>query len=90
MQEISRYFTQIQTELIATLEILLKIVEIKKSKTLNEENVLKYFASHPKIAKDFKAILDKDLRDLKAQRPDIIKSWKYYQTFELLMQDSTL
>ncbi|WP_026944122.1 DUF2972 domain-containing protein [Helicobacter rodentium] len=90
VQEISRYFTQIQTELIATLEILLKIVEIKKSKTLNEENVLKYFASHPKIAKDFKAILDKDLRDLKAQRPDIIKSWKYYQTFELLMQDSTL
>lgn len=90
VQEISRYFTQIQTELIATLEILLKIVEIKKSKALNEENVLEYFASHPKIAKDFKAILDKDLQDLKAQRPDIIESWKYYQTFELLMQDSTL
>ena len=86
VQEISRYFTQIQTELIATLEILLKIVEIKKSKALNEENVLEYFASHPKIAKDFQEILDEDLQDLKTQRPDIIESWKYYKAFQSLIK----
>ena len=86
VQEISRYFTQIQTELIATLEILLKIVEIKKSKTLNEENILEYFASHPKIAKDFQEILDEDLQDLKTQRPDIIESWKYYKAFQSLIK----
>lgn len=89
-QEISKHFTHIQAEVIATLETLLQVVESKRSRTIKEEDILEYFASHPKIAKDFKAILDKDLRDLKAQRPDIIESWKYYQTFELLMQDSTL
>lgn len=80
-QEISKHFAQVSTELIATLEILLQFVESKKSKALSEKDILEYFASHPKLAKEFKAICDQDLQDLKVQRPDIIESWKNYQAF---------
>ncbi len=85
-QIIQTHFAQIQSELIATLETLLAIVKHKKSAALSEKDVLAYFATHPQVAREFKAICDKDLQDLKRERADIIESWQHYQAFETLCE----
>ncbi|MCX2716495.1 DUF2972 domain-containing protein [Helicobacter sp. MIT 21-1697] len=86
VQMIQSHFEMIQRELIATLEALLHIVVTKKQQALSEKDILEYFASHPQIAKNFKALCDKDLQDLKRERADIIESWTHYQAFESLCE----
>lgn len=58
----------------------------KKSAALSEKDVLAYFATHPQVAREFKAICDKDLQDLKRERAGIIESWQHYQAFETLCE----
>lgn len=79
-----------QKELLAKLDLLLQIPAIKQAQALNESDVLEYLKSHPKLAKDLKEILDKELCDIKRERPDIVQSWKYYHDFEVLCQELKL
>lgn len=50
-------------------------------KRLKEEAVLEYFKEKPFFREKFYKILQKSLKHLQANRPDIIKTWKYYAEF---------
>lgn len=49
---------------------------------IKEADIIEYFKTHKDLAKSFKNLLDKELSHLKAHRPDIMESWKYYNAFE--------
>ncbi len=48
---------------------------------LKEKDVLEYLRDNTKVKENLKAILDEELIHIKEVRPDIVKSWKYYQEF---------
>ncbi|MEB2801290.1 DUF2972 domain-containing protein, partial [Campylobacter upsaliensis] len=37
--------------------------------------------------KELKGVLNYESKDLKATRPDIVASWKYYKEFEKMCED---
>ncbi|EGK8047568.1 DUF2972 domain-containing protein [Campylobacter upsaliensis] len=69
------------------LEKLKKQVDFKRSR-VKEEQLLSYLKRHPNIAKKFKKVIDeKHLPFIKAVRPDIVASWKYYKEFEKMCEN---
>ncbi|EAH9284944.1 DUF2972 domain-containing protein, partial [Campylobacter upsaliensis] len=69
------------------LEKLKKQVDFKRSR-VKEEQLLNYLKRHPNIAKKFKKVIDeKHLPFIKAVRPDIVASWKYYKEFEKMCEN---
>ncbi|EGK8070249.1 DUF2972 domain-containing protein, partial [Campylobacter upsaliensis] len=69
------------------LEKLKKQVDFKRSR-VKEEQLLNYLKRHPNIAKKFKKVIDeKHLPFIKAVRPDIVNSWKYYKEFEKMCEN---
>lgn len=51
---------------------------------ITTEQVLEALKKDRVAAKNLEAILEPELKHLKKMRPDIIKSWKYYQAFKKL------
>lgn len=49
---------------------------------MKEDEVLDYLKNNEKAKNKLKDILDKELIHIKKVRPDIVKSWSYYQEFE--------
>ncbi|WP_416828631.1 DUF2972 domain-containing protein [Helicobacter ganmani] len=52
-----------------------------------EQDILNYFKSNPKLALEFKRKIRGDIEIIKANRPDIVESWKYYQEFERMCEE---
>ncbi|EAK0961017.1 DUF2972 domain-containing protein [Campylobacter upsaliensis] len=68
---------------IEKLENLRKTYEKTYAK---EEDILAYLKSYKTEALMLKKILDKELTHIKANRPDIVNSWKYYKEFEKMCE----
>ncbi|MCI5968167.1 DUF2972 domain-containing protein [Helicobacter sp.] len=66
----------------------LEYLKVESKKAQNErittEQVLEALKADKEAAKNLEAVLEPSLRHLKKARPDIIKSWKYYQNFKKL------
>lgn len=58
-------------------------VESKKaqSERITTEQVLEALAENKDAAKNLESVLEPELKHIKANRPDIVKSWKHYQEF---------
>ena len=69
----------------AYLKQFIPAVFAKKDKeianTLKEQAVLEYFKEKPFFREKFHKILKASFKHLQANRPDIIKTWKYYAEF---------
>ena len=63
-----------------------KTTSIEANK-VTESQVLEYFKENPQIRKVYKGYFDKEFTHIKAKRPDIVKSWKYYQEFERMCEE---
>ncbi|MBK1964522.1 DUF2972 domain-containing protein, partial [Campylobacter novaezeelandiae] len=62
--------------------------QIEDKKRISEERLLEYFKKNKEMALKFKKILDEEhLPYIKEQRPDIVKSWKYYKEFERMCKE---
>ena len=57
-------------------------IELEAKKQLTEKDILEYFANNKEKRQEYKAVFDKNLAFIKELRPDIVKSWKYYNEFE--------
>ncbi|MBD5165014.1 DUF2972 domain-containing protein [Helicobacter sp.] len=68
-----------------------KILEekLKESEeiTYREKDILEHLRKCGSVRRDLKEILDEQLIDIKKLRPDIVKSWKYYQEFERMCEE---
>ena len=51
-----------------------------------ETDILTYFKTHRQEALIFKKVFDKEFTHIKANRPDIVASWKYYGEFERMCE----
>ncbi|EAK7235527.1 DUF2972 domain-containing protein, partial [Campylobacter upsaliensis] len=52
-----------------------------------ETDILTYFKTHRQEALIFKKVFDKEFAHIKANRPDIVDSWKYYKEFEKICEN---
>ncbi|MCR2121424.1 DUF2972 domain-containing protein, partial [Campylobacter upsaliensis] len=52
-----------------------------------ETDILTYFKTHRQEALIFKKVFDKEFTHIKANRPDIVDSWKYYKEFEKICEE---
>lgn len=55
---------------------------LENNKRLCERDILEKFKSDSVLAMKYKEMFDNELEHLKEHRPDIVKSFKYYQEFE--------
>ncbi|TLD80043.1 DUF2972 domain-containing protein [Helicobacter sp. MIT 11-5569] len=62
-------------------------IKIEVEKRYSEEDMLEYFAKNLEERKAFKQLLDEELVWVKANRPDIVESWKYYQEFVKMCEE---
>ncbi|WP_300905227.1 DUF2972 domain-containing protein [Helicobacter rodentium] len=77
VKEYLRDFCQaIKTELDRTEQVRIK-----------EIDVLDYLKENKQKRIELKNLLDKELKHIKANRPDIVESWKYYQEFERMCEE---
>ncbi|WP_104722210.1 DUF2972 domain-containing protein [Helicobacter mesocricetorum] len=52
---------------------------------LKEQDILEVVATNPLLKTELKEFLDYELQDIKKHRPDIVDSWKHYQTFQSML-----
>ena len=52
-----------------------------QSERITTEQVLEALAKDKVVAKNLEAVLEPELAHIKANRPDIVESWKHYQKF---------
>lgn len=64
------------------LDAIKEVVNYTESNLMKEDEVLDYLKNNEKAKNKLKNILDKELIHIKKVRPDIVKSWSYYQEFE--------
>ncbi|KGI55170.1 DUF2972 domain-containing protein, partial [Campylobacter sp. MIT 97-5078] len=69
---------------------LQKVVDETEQNLLKEEELLDFLKHNENQRKEFKKLLDEDLKLIKKMRPDIVASWKYYLSFEKLCKDLDL
>lgn len=62
------------------------MVKEEKDKEVKILDVLHYFKTRPKEVKIYKEILDEELIYIKAARPDIVDSWRYYKEFKKICE----
>ena len=53
----------------------------------NEAKVLEYLRDDKSLRNEIYEKLKKELVHIKANRPDIVESWKYYQEFERMCEE---
>lgn len=64
------------------LDAIKEVVDYTEANLMKEDEVLDYLKNNEKAKNKLKDILDKELIHIKKVRPDIVKSWNYYQEFE--------
>ncbi|MBF7067656.1 DUF2972 domain-containing protein [Campylobacter volucris] len=64
------------------LDAIKEVVDYTEANLMKEDEVLDYLKNNEKAKNKLKDILDKELIHIKKVRPDIVKSWSYYQEFE--------
>ena len=64
-------------------------LELKRLRGLKvtEEKILDYLKSKPKLTMDLKGILDRELKLVRQERPELVQSWRHYLEFEKLCSD---
>uniref|UniRef100_UPI0022EA11A0 DUF2972 domain-containing protein n=2 Tax=Campylobacter helveticus TaxID=28898 RepID=UPI0022EA11A0 len=61
---------------------LLERIKLEDELMLKPEDILEHLKKNEACCKELKGVLDYESKDLKATRPDIVASWKYYGEFE--------
>ncbi|EIZ9311610.1 DUF2972 domain-containing protein, partial [Campylobacter upsaliensis] len=62
-------------------------LEIESKNRIKPEDHLKVFQKSSKTRTKLKEIYDREFQFIKANRPDIVNSWKYYKEFEKICED---
>ncbi|EAK0444780.1 DUF2972 domain-containing protein [Campylobacter lari] len=75
-------YARIKQYLSNFLDAIKEIVDYTETNLMKEDEVLDYLKKNKTARLKLKDILDKELIHIKNFRPDIVKSWKYYQEFE--------
>ncbi|WP_257404579.1 DUF2972 domain-containing protein [Campylobacter lari] len=75
-------YVKIKQYLSNFLDAIKDIVDYTETNLMKEDEVLDYLKKNKTARLKLKDILDKELIHIKNFRPDIVKSWKYYQEFE--------
>ena len=65
----------------------MKRVELENAKKFTIEDILSYLQKDKALSEKLKKLLDQELDVIKQMRPDIVKSWVYYQRFEKFMAE---
>ncbi|MBS4236171.1 DUF2972 domain-containing protein, partial [Campylobacter vulpis] len=66
---------------------LLERIKLEDELMLKPEDILEHLKKDEACRKELKEVLDYESKDLKATRPDIVASWKYYQEFEKMCEN---
>ncbi|TQR40969.1 invasion protein [Campylobacter sp. MIT 12-8780] len=66
---------------------LQEVVDETEQNLLKEEELLDFLKHNESQRKEFKKLLDEDLKLIKKACPHILASWKYYASFEKLCKD---
>lgn len=84
MQSINakQVFDSVKTYLNGFFEVLYKQTQTKK--VIDESEILTYLKANPQLAFKLKSLLDRELAHIKANAPEIVQSWGYYQGFEMM------
>lgn len=82
LQDDKETLDKVKAYMIKFLNELKKRTDYIQRNRKHEHDVLEIFMGDRDLRKKFKAMLDKELIHIKAHRPDIVSSWKYYQEFE--------
>ncbi|WP_104718881.1 DUF2972 domain-containing protein, partial [Helicobacter trogontum] len=87
LQNDAETFKQVKICMLKFLDELKKRVDYIQRNKKHENDVLEVFRGDRDLRKKFKTMLDRELVHIKAHRPDIIASWKYYQEFEKMCME---
>lgn len=82
LQDDKETLGKVKAYMVRFLDELKKRIDYIQRNNKHENDVLEIFRGDRELCREFKAMLDKELIHIKAHRPDIIASWKYYQEFE--------
>ncbi|EAK6152675.1 DUF2972 domain-containing protein [Campylobacter upsaliensis] len=66
---------------------LLERIKLEDELMLKPEDILEHLKKDEACCKELKGVLDYESKDLKATRPDIVNSWKYYKEFEKMCEE---
>ncbi|MDO4674946.1 DUF2972 domain-containing protein, partial [Campylobacter sp.] len=75
-------FKKMRGYVAAYIEALGRYVEGVRARLLGEGDVLEFLASNPAAALKLREAIERNFKRVKAERPDIVASWKYYAEFE--------
>ena len=82
LQDVKETLDKVKAYMLRFLDELKKRTDYIQRNKKHENDVLEIFRGDRDLRKKFKAMLDRELIHIKAHRPDIVASWKYYQEFE--------
>ena len=82
LQDEKETLGKVKAYMVRFLDELKKRIDYIQRNNKHENDVLEIFRGDRELCREFKTMLDKELIHIKAHRPDIIASWKYYQEFE--------
>ena len=82
LQDDKETLGKVKAYMVRFLDELKKRIDYIQRNNKHENDVLEIFRGDRELCREFKTMLDKELIHIKAHRPDIIASWKYYQEFE--------
>ncbi|EGK8071792.1 DUF2972 domain-containing protein, partial [Campylobacter upsaliensis] len=66
---------------------LKEVIREENAKRINEEQILNYLKKDKEVREFYRKNWKKELTHIKANRPDIVASWKYYKEFEKMCED---
>ncbi|WP_281651566.1 DUF2972 domain-containing protein, partial [Helicobacter bilis] len=82
LQDDKETLDKVKAYMVRFLDELKKRTDYIQRNKKHENDVLEIFRGDRDLRRKFKAMLDRELIHIKAHRPDIVASWKYYQEFE--------
>ncbi|EOX1265032.1 DUF2972 domain-containing protein, partial [Campylobacter upsaliensis] len=66
---------------------LKEVIREENAKRINEEQILNYLKKDKEVREFYRKNWKKELTHIKANRPDIVDSWKYYKEFEKMCEE---
>lgn len=85
--ESSNDFARIKAYLVDYIKALENNVKATLQSLISEENILEYLRNDKQKREMLKSAFDNELGFLKANYPDIVESWKYYNEFEKMCNE---
>ncbi|WP_158659418.1 DUF2972 domain-containing protein [Helicobacter trogontum] len=82
LQEDRETLDKVKVYMVKFLDELKKRIDYIQRNNKHENDILEIFRGDRELCREFKTMLDRELSHIKAHRPDIVSSWKYYQEFE--------